>query len=186
MPKIVIAILPPPSPTNECKLPALQLHRTNLSFYQIIFMSTIKLITHPWCRTQRGLLLIDSSVPRIMIQNLQNKITLRAEQVMCLTITKYVVVSTEADVFSVLARGMLWKCPHTATLYETSQSIQPFFVERSVLSDYTRSECSWRDAYWKSCSKSDPLPLHRDSFIYVGYIPDYVLETQPFTEKGFK
>jgi hypothetical protein len=47
MPKIVIATLPPPSPTNKYKLPALQLHRTNLSFYQIIFMSRIKLINHP-------------------------------------------------------------------------------------------------------------------------------------------
>lgn len=27
------------------------------------------------------------------------------------------------------------------------------------------------------------LLLHRDSFIYVGYIPDHVLETQPFTKK---
>ena len=53
---------------------------------------------------------------------------------------KQLVVAAEGDVFSVPAAGMLREFPHTTTPYVTSLSIQPFFVERKVLSHYTRSE----------------------------------------------
>jgi hypothetical protein len=61
--------------------------------------------------------------------------------------SKQFVVAAEADVFSVPAAGMLREFPHTTTPYVTSLSIQLYFVERSILSHYTRSEYLWREAY---------------------------------------
>jgi len=62
---------------------------------------------------------------------------------------KQLVVAAEGDVFSVLAAGMLREFPHTTTHYVTSLSIRPFFVERSVLSHYTRyyTRYLWCKAY---------------------------------------
>jgi hypothetical protein len=85
-----------------------------------------------------------------MRQHLEKDKILRAKLVIVLALSgcaKQFVVAPEAYVFSAPATGMLCECQHTTALYETSQSIQPFFVERRGLSDYMWPEYLWREAY---------------------------------------